>query len=146
LKATSCEISYSKLTAHSPELNQQHVMNKDLLNILSNSNKDIDNQKLMDYVAGKLSAEEAHEVEKVLLESDFTADAADGLSMLDDKSRVTKMVYELNANLKHQLQEKKKRKLKRRLKDQPLWIMTLVIFLILIVLCYLVVHYYLKAI
>jgi hypothetical protein len=100
----------------------------------------------MDYVAGKLSAEEAHEVEKVLLESDFTADAADGLSMLDDKSRVTKMVYELNANLKHQLQEKKKRKLKRRLKDQPLWIMTLVIFLILIVLCYLVVHYYLKAI
>ena len=33
-------------------------MNDDLLNILSNSNKDIDNQKLMDYLSGKLSAAE----------------------------------------------------------------------------------------
>ena len=38
-------------------------MNNDLLNILSNSNKDIDNQKLMDYVAGKLTEQEKHEVE-----------------------------------------------------------------------------------
>ena len=33
-------------------------MNKDLLNILSNSNKDIDNQQLMDYLNGKLRSEE----------------------------------------------------------------------------------------
>ena len=121
-------------------------MNKDLINILSNSNKDIDNQKLMDYVAGKLSAEEAHEMEKLLLESDFTDDAAEGLSMLDDKSRITRMVYELNNNLKHQLEEKKKRRDKRRLKDQPVWLLMLavLVFLFLIVLCYMVVHYYIK--
>ncbi|MBI2729626.1 MAG: hypothetical protein HYX40_02545, partial [Sphingobacteriales bacterium] len=65
-------------------------MNKDLLNILSNSNKDIDNQKLMDYVAGKLSAEEAHEMEKLLLESDFSEEAAEGLSMMDDKNRISR--------------------------------------------------------
>ncbi len=39
-------------------------MDDDLLNILSNSNKDIDNQKLMDYLSDKLSAEEKHEFEK----------------------------------------------------------------------------------
>ena len=121
-------------------------MNKDLINILSNSNKDIDNQKLMDYVAGKLSAEEAHEMEKLLLESDFTDDAAECLSMLDYKSRITRMVYELNNNLKHQLEEKKKRRDKRRLKDQPVWLLMLavLVFLFLIVLCYMVVHYYIK--
>ncbi len=41
-------------------------MNQDLLNILANSNKDIDNQKLMDYLNGKLSDDEKHELEKVL--------------------------------------------------------------------------------
>ena len=39
-------------------------MSSDLLNILSNSNKDIDNQKLMDYISGKLSGKEKHEVEQ----------------------------------------------------------------------------------
>ena len=38
-------------------------MNDDLLNILSNGNKDIDNQKLVDYLDGKLSEKEKHEVE-----------------------------------------------------------------------------------
>ena len=121
-------------------------MNNDLINILSNSNKDIDNQKLMDYLAGKLSGEDAHEIEKILLESDFTADAAEGLSMVNEKNRLSKMVYDLNTNLKHQLEQKKKRRLRRRFKDQPVWVMMIIIFLVLIILCYLVVHFYLKEI
>lgn len=40
-------------------------MSYDILKILSASNKDIDNQKLMDYLAGHLSSKETHEVEKV---------------------------------------------------------------------------------
>lgn len=119
-------------------------MNKDLINILSNSNKDIDNQKLMDYLAGKLSAEDAHEIEKLLLESDFSGDAADGLSMIEDKNRIHRLIHDLNSQLKHQLEEKKNRKSKRAIKNQPLWIMTMVIFLLLIVLCYLVIHFYLR--
>ncbi|RYF92720.1 MAG: hypothetical protein EOO00_06990, partial [Chitinophagaceae bacterium] len=39
-------------------------MQDDLLKILSDSNKEIDNQKLMDYLSGKLSGEQKHEVEK----------------------------------------------------------------------------------
>ena len=44
-------------------------MNKDLLNILSNSNKDIDNQQLMDYLSGKLSDEQMHEIERSMADS-----------------------------------------------------------------------------
>ena len=51
----------------------------DLLNILSNSNKDIDNQKLMDYLAGKLSAQEKHDFEKQMAESAMVNDAVEGL-------------------------------------------------------------------
>jgi hypothetical protein len=120
--------------------------NNDLINLLSNSNKEIDNQRLMDYLAGKLSQAEAHDIEQLLMESDFHTDAADGLLEIEDKSRIAKLVYELNNNLKYQLAEKKKRKQKRGIKGQPLWLMTLLIFLLLIVLCYLIIHFYLKEI
>ena len=46
-------------------------MKDDLLKILSDSNKDIDNQQLMDYLSGKLSARESHEVEKMMADKDY---------------------------------------------------------------------------
>ena len=60
-------------------------MNKDLLNILSNSSKDIDNQQLMDYLAGKLSEEDKHAVEMKLADNDFMNDAVEGLEEVKDK-------------------------------------------------------------
>ncbi|WP_315817408.1 hypothetical protein [Paraflavitalea speifideaquila] len=54
-------------------------MNHDLLNILSNSNKDIDNQKLMDYLAGKLSEKDKNEVERWMADNDFANEAMEGL-------------------------------------------------------------------
>jgi anti-sigma factor RsiW len=96
-------------------------MNNELKNILSNSNKDIDNQKLMDYLSGKLSAEEKHEIEKQMAESDFVNDAVEGLQDIKNKKDVSQYVDQLNDNLHKQLDKKKKRKQKRALKYQP-WI------------------------
>ena len=57
-------------------------MSDELLNILSNSNKDIDNQKLMDYLSGKLSAGEKHDFEKTLVDSEMMNDAVEGLQKI----------------------------------------------------------------
>ena len=54
-------------------------MNNNLLNILSNSNKDIDNQKLMDYLSGQLPEKEKQEVEQWMAENDFSDEAMEGL-------------------------------------------------------------------
>ena len=78
-------------------------MDYDLLKILSNSNKDIDNQKLMDYIAGKLSAEEKHEVEKWMADSQFMNDAVEGLESVKNKARITDMVEQLNHDLLKQI-------------------------------------------
>ena len=59
-----------------------YIMNDELLNILSNSNKDIDNQKLMDYLSGKLSADEKHDFEKALVDSEMMNDAVEGLEKI----------------------------------------------------------------
>ena len=50
-------------------------MNNDLKDILSNSNKDIDNKHLMDYLSNQLSQEESHAIEKKMAEDEFMNDA-----------------------------------------------------------------------
>ena len=107
-------------------------MNDDLLNILSNSNKDIDNQKLMDYLSDKLSGDEKHEFEKALVDSEMMSDAVEGLEKFKNKN-VGALVEQLNNNLKKQLEKKKAKKLKRQIKDLP-WLYLFIILVLLIIL------------
>jgi phage terminase small subunit len=108
-------------------------MDDDLINILSNSNKDIDNQKLMDYLSDKLSGKEKHEIEKLMADSELVNDAVEGLQQFENKKKLTAFVDQLNANLQKQLQKKSHRKQKRTLRDQPWLYLTVVIILLLIV-------------
>ena len=108
-------------------------MDYDLLKILSNSNKDIDNQKLMDYIAGKLSAEEKHEVEKWMADSHFMSDAVEGLETVRNKANITDMVEQLNHDLLKRLEKKRNKKRKRQLKDAPWIYYAIVITLFLII-------------
>ena len=118
-------------------------MDDKLSDILSNSNKDIDNQKLMDYLSGKLSAEEKHEIEKQMADSDFVNDAVEGLEDVKNKKDLSLFVEQLNTNLHKQLDKKKKRKQKRTLKDQPWLYLAVIILLLLIVVCFIVIKKYL---
>lgn len=120
-------------------------MDDKLLNILSNSNKDIDNQKLMDYLSGKLSAEEKHEIEKQMADSDFVNDAVEGLEEINNKRDLSLYVQQLNADLHKQLDKKKKRKLKRALKDQPWLYLAIVLLLLLIVICFIAIKRHLDS-
>jgi hypothetical protein len=115
-------------------------MNKDLLNILSNSNKDIDNQKLMDYLAGKLSATENNEIERLMAENDFMSDAADGLEAMKNRKHLEKLVSQLNTDLHSKLEKQKLRKEKRKLKEYPWIYVALVFILIMIVIVWFVIY------
>lgn len=116
-------------------------MNKDLLNILSNSNKDIDNQKLMDYLAGKLPDAEKNEVERWMAEQpEFGEDALEGLSAFSKDADLHLYVDHLNKDLNKLLKDKKARREKRKLKDQPWVYITLITILILAVAAFYVVR------
>ena len=114
-------------------------MSDDLKDILSNLNKEIEQDKLLDYLNKKLPASEAHEVEKQMAEDDFMNDAVEGLENFKNKKDLSNIVDQLNHGLKKQLDKKKKRKEKRRLKDQPWVYFAIVLLLILIVTCYVLV-------
>jgi hypothetical protein len=115
-------------------------MNKDLLNILSNSNKDIDNQQLMDYLNGKLSGDALHEIEKSMADNEFLNDAVEGLQRLEGKPGMQSYVDELNAAMQKSLAKKKARRLRRRLKDQNWTLLAIILVIVLCILAYVVIR------
>jgi hypothetical protein len=119
-------------------------MNDDLLNILSNSNKDIDNQKLMDYLSDKLSAGEKHEIEKKMVDSEMLNDVIEGLEKFKNKKDVNLLVEQLNTNLKKQLEKKKAKKIKRQIKNMDWLYLSIILILILILIGFLVIKKHLE--
>ena len=116
-------------------------MNNDLKDILSNSNKDIDNQKLMDYLMNQLSKKDSHQLEQDMAADEFLNDAVEGLQKLNNKKDVQAYVEQLNIDLQKQTAKNKKRKEKRRLKDDPYLYITITIILLLLVVCFLVIKH-----
>jgi len=99
----------------------------------------MDNQKLMDYLSRKLSAQESHDLEKMMAEDDFINDAVEGLEQIGDTKKMTLSVEELNRELQKQIAKKKSRKEKRKLKEQPWVYFTIILLLLLVVVCYILV-------
>ena len=115
-------------------------MPDDLLNILSNSNKDIDNQKLMDYLSGKLSKQEQHELEKEMAANDMVNDAVEGLREMHSQQKIQSYVDQLNKDLHKQLQEKKAKRQRRKIKDEPYIYLAIILVLLLIIIAYMVIQ------
>ena len=114
-------------------------MQEDLLNILSQSNKDIDNQKLMDYISGKLSAEQKHEVEKWMAENPFYNEAVEGLQHAgSEKSK--QAVEHINKQLHLTLQQRKRTREKRILPVNIWTYIAVILILLMAVIVYLVIR------
>ncbi len=118
-------------------------MSEELKNILGNSNKDIDNQKLMDYLSRQLSVQDSHDLEKAMADDEFVNDAVEGLEQFNNKKDLSAFTEQLNRQLQQQLQKKKTRKEKRKLKNQPWVYFSIVLLLLLIITCFILVKKFL---
>ena len=114
-------------------------MNDDLLNIFRGSQKDIDNNRLMDYLNGRLSAADKHEFEKTLIDSDLMNDAVEGLEKFKDQKDLAVFVQQINSNLSKQIEKNKTKKQKRRFRDMPWLYITVVLIIFIILIGFLVI-------
>ena len=114
-------------------------MSDDLKDILSNGNKDIEQEKLLQYLNRNMSDPEQHDFEKQLNDDEFMNDAVEGLQALENKNKIADLVQQMNADLKKQLEKKKKRKEKRKLAEHPWIYYSIVLVLLLIIIAYLVI-------
>lgn len=115
-------------------------MNENLKDILSNLNADVDQETLLKYLQGKLSAAEQHEVEKNLLDDDFEADALEGLQQVQNTQEIPVLVEQLNLDLKKRTTKKKKGFLKQEPKVESWLLLAIVIILLLVIISFLVIY------
>ena len=123
---------------------QTFKMQENLKDILSNLSTEIDQETLLLYLQGKLSAEQQHEVEEKMVDNEFAADAIDGLQNFKDQQKIQLIVDGLNRDLKNRTNKKKAFRDKLRLKNDPWMPIAILLFLLLVILCYFVVHYLLN--
>lgn len=119
-------------------------MQENLKDILSNLSTEIDQETLLLYLQGKLSPEKQHEVEKKLLNSDFEADAYEGLENFKDREQLQFLAEQLNRDLKKRTLKKQSFREKLKLKNNYWLLTTLLIILLLIILAYLVIYTYIQ--
>jgi hypothetical protein len=110
--------------------------------ILANEHDDLNDEELLKYLEGQLDAEQQHEVEKKMMDSSFVDDALEGLAAYQSKEKLKLQVQQLNKGLQKQLNTRKQKKEKRKIKELP-WVITAVIIILLLgLLGYLVLHVY----
>jgi len=114
-------------------------MSDGLKDILSNLNKDIEQDKLLEYLNEHLSDSEKHDFEKHMSDDDFINDAVEGLQAVKNKEQIQDHVKQLNAELKKQVAKKKQHKQKRKIPDQSWVYYTIFVLLLLMILGYLVI-------
>ena len=111
-------------------------MSDNLKDILSNSNKDIDNQQLMDYLSNQLSKAQLHEMEANMADDPFLNDAVEGLLEIDNKDNIGNYTLMLNQELQKVISKHKKARDRRRWKDSPTIYIVIITVLLFMVLCF----------
>ena len=115
-------------------------MNENLKDILSNLTAEVDQETLLKYLQGKLSAAEQHEVEKNLLDDAFEADAMEGLQNIQNTQQIPLLVEQLNKDLNKRTTKKKKGFLKREAGVESWLLLTVIILLLLIIISFFVIY------
>lgn len=119
-------------------------MKDNLKDILSNLSTDIDQEALLLYLQGKLSAEQQHEVEKQMMENDFASDAMEGLQNIKDQQNLQLLVGQLNRDLKKKTEKKNAYKEKLRMKQDPWILIAVLLILALAVAGYFIIQMYME--
>jgi len=111
---------------------------EELKNILHNDD-DPNEEQLKKYLSGKGTAEEMHAVEKAMADSEFVNDAVEGLQTFSSESKLNDYVSQINKNLNHQLQSRKLKQKKRKIRDLSWTIIAVIIILLLCILAFIVI-------
>ncbi|HEX6333193.1 MAG TPA: hypothetical protein VFZ78_03140 [Flavisolibacter sp.] len=115
-------------------------MDQKLKDILSSLTPGVDQETLLHYLQGKLTAEEQHEVEKSLASGEFESEAMEGLQQFSNTTKLTLLVDQLNRDLRKRTDRKRRMREKLRLKPDPWLLVAVILVLLLAVISYVIIH------
>jgi len=111
----------------------------DLTDILSGKDEHAKEDELVNYLNGNLSDEEKNAFEKKTADSEFVNDALEGLKQFQSQQKLKEHVEQLNKNLNNQLAQRKKRKDKMKLKNNPWIVFAVLLILALAIIAFVVI-------
>lgn len=111
---------------------------EDFGNILLNDDE-LNEEQLKQYLSGDISGDALHSVEKQMADSDFVSDAVEGLQSFSSSKNLDDYVKHLNKNLHQQLESKKQRKEKRKIRNESWIIIAVITILLLCVVAFIVI-------
>lgn len=111
-------------------------MNEHLKDILSQSDKPIDQKTLMAYLQGELPSAEAQQMEEQLAAGEFEQEALEGLESVRNKSKLDSINAALQRDLQKKIQQKRRKRFPRLQTNEPLIYAVILILLLLMVLAY----------
>ena len=112
----------------------------DWKDILSNNEEPLNEEDLKSYLQGDLTEQQKNSVEQKTSNSPFDNDALEGLQQFKNKQKLDDYVNQLNKNLHQQLSARKQRNERRRLKDNPWFILSIIIILSICIIAFYVVR------
>jgi hypothetical protein len=112
-------------------------MSSNLKDILSSLNKDVEQDKLLEYLNDQLSEKEQHAVETSLNEDPFASDAADGLAAFGNPQKLPPIINKLNKGLRKQIASQRRKK--RRTPELSWSLYAVIILLLIAILAYVVI-------
>lgn len=110
-------------------------MKNNLKDILANSNKDVDNQQLMDYLSKQIAEADLHALEIKMAEDDFTNDAVEGLQEIKKTKNLPLYVEQINKDFQKSLHKTRQRKEKRSIKNQGYTYFAVLLIILLLIIC-----------
>jgi uncharacterized membrane protein YukC len=117
-------------------------MQENLKDILTNLSTEVDQETLLLYLQGKLSAEQQHEVEKKMMDNEFASDALEGLQNFKDEQRLQLLIDQLKKDLRKKTEKKKAYREKRKLSLDPWVTIAIILVLVLVVIGYFIIRRY----
>lgn len=103
----------------------------DDLNNIWNSDDELNEDELMQYIKGTASDEDSHAIEEHMADSPFVNDAVEGLQNITNREKLDSYVNDLNNSLRKQLQAGKQKQSKRQIRHLDWIIMSVAIILAL---------------
>ena len=99
----------------------------------------VNEQVLEKYVAGTATPMEQHEIEKLMLQSEYFEAAVEGLSAFKNKDELAAYNQMLKKTVRDLTQKNKQKKKRKLLDTEPWTIAAVAIILLLCIVCYLVI-------
>jgi len=92
----------------------------------------IDEDRLLDYIEGRMPPDEEYRLETILESDPFLNDAVEGLAEVKDRAQLRAIAAQINVQLRRQVRSRRRQRRGHKLTEGQGWLMVLIVLLLVL--------------